>query len=437
MCRQYGIVQVQDLAEFNETLIAFAGSSRIPQGNRLAVATISGGAAALVADECASGGKVELPQVGHEDSERLRASLPEFASVSNPLDVTGGTAVNDPDMIVGALETMAATGGYDMAAYFCPMRTSGGSPAIRRLTEEVMAYGVGSELPTFVVSLNVDGLVGYWREVIERLGATVLQGARPAIRALGWLGGFHERVTAARGRLGTPVPRLQPDIPSRGDEAPSTLPWSETRSLLEERAVSFPRQVVVTSPDEAGAAAGELGYPVVVKALSPSVSHKTEAGAVRVGIGDDVALASAFTSLQEISTAGAWEDTLIVVEELVDAGVELLVSVSRDPTFGPVVVLGAGGVLVELMGDAVRMALPPMTPDAVEDLTGDGPLAALLGGYRGGPAADREGLVRLLAGVAGLAADRPDIRAIELNPVLVERSSGRLVAVDALVELTR
>jgi len=435
ICAQFGIALAEDLAEFNETLVAFAGVSTIPHGNRLSVATISGGAAALVADECAKNGNIELSELGPEETGQLRTLLPEFASVANPLDVTGGTAVNDPDIIVGALTAMGSAGRFDMSAYFCPVRASGGSPAIRRLTEEVMVYAAQSPVPTFVIALNVDGLGGYWREISIQSGGVVLQGAGPSIRALGWLGSFRSFMVAAQSRLEMGLPEPPVTTPSQSRPTLITMDSQEARAALEAYGISFARQRVVASEVEAVDAARNLHYPVAMKALSPTIVHKTEANAVRLGISRDESVASAFRALSESADAGGWDRTQIVVEEMIDGEAELLVSMNRDPTFGPVAVFGAGGVLVELMGPTTSMALPPLTPEVITSLTSNRAMSALVNGFRGHAPANRDDLERILVGVASLAIDRPDIQTIELNPVLVEGTSGRLVAVDALIEV--
>lgn len=188
---------------------------------------------------------------------------------------------------------------------------------------------------------------------------------------------------------------------------------------------------LVTSPDDAVAAAHELGVPVVLKLCGPAIAHKTERGLVRLGLRDDGDIADAAARLLEAATP-ADGDVAVLVAPQVKGSRELIAGLLRDPQFGPCVMVGFGGILAEAVQD-VAFRLAPIDRLDAEEMLEDLTAAALLGPFRGEPAVDRAALVDVLVGLSGLAADRPDVLSVDVNPLIVVE--GRPVAVDALVEL--
>lgn len=188
---------------------------------------------------------------------------------------------------------------------------------------------------------------------------------------------------------------------------------------------------LVTSPDDAVAAAHELGVPVVLKLCGPAIAHKTERGLVRLGLRDDGEIADAAVGLLEAATP-ADGDVAVLVAPQVEGSRELIAGLLRDPQFGPCVMVGFGGILAEAVQD-VAFRLAPIDRLDAEEMLEDLTAAALLGPFRGEPAIDRAALVDVLVGLSGLAADRPDVLSVDVNPLIVV--DGRPVAVDALVEL--
>lgn len=432
-CRQYGIGYAEDLEEFAETLVAFSGRRPLPRGPRLAAAMISGGAATLVVDACDRESGLELAAVQPETSQQLRALLPGYATVSNPLDITGGSTIGKPEIVTGALGLLGADPHVDLTAYVCPFKPDGGPVA--PLIERVIAHASSAAKPTFVISMNANALGHYWRNVIDSHDATVLQGFRPAMRALGHVAGAARATTAAGRRLSSGALPISPGAALSGRSAVRALPYSQARSLLERYGFTFPRHITVTDETDLKRVADELGFPVVLKAFSPDVSHKTEAGAVRLGITDADVLIDSFAELAALASDENWRDTELVVEEMLDLGAEFILGVSSDATFGQVAVAGAGGLLAELLPTAVSLALPPLQVDeAVELVSANSTLHKLVSGFRGPALRDLTSLPRLLAALARLAQENPTIRAVDVNPIAINARTGELVAVDALIE---
>jgi acyl-CoA synthetase (NDP forming) len=195
----------------------------------------------------------------------------------------------------------------------------------------------------------------------------------------------------------------------------------DTQTVLAAYGIPRPAQRTVATRAAAVAAAGELGYPVAVKTARPGV-HKTELGAIALGVSDPAMLR------REVARIGM----PVVVQRMADAGVELLVGAVRDPTFGPIVAVGLGGVMAELVKD-VRFALPPISEAGARALITDGTAGRLLAGFRGAPAADIDAAVEIVVRVAQLAEDVPELAELDLNPVICGADGCQ--AVDARIRL--
>ncbi|MBW2236124.1 MAG: acetate--CoA ligase family protein, partial [Deltaproteobacteria bacterium] len=211
----------------------------------------------------------------------------------------------------------------------------------------------------------------------------------------------------------------------------STLSEHASKALLAEHGVPLAREADAADPTGAVRAAESIGFPVAVKLSGDGIAHKTERGLVRLGLGDaDAVRAAAGELLAEARPEDG--DVRLLVAEMVGGARELIAGVARDPQFGACVLLGLGGILTEAVGDAVFAVAPISRVEALAMLDGLG-AQRLLGAFRGEPAVDREAVADLLVSLGSLAAARPDIVSVDLNPLIVHR--GRPVAVDALVEL--
>ena len=211
-----------------------------------------------------------------------------------------------------------------------------------------------------------------------------------------------------------------------------TLSEAESKALLARHGIPVPAEELVDSAAEAAAAAGRIGYPVVVKLCGRSIAHKTERGLVKLNLRDAAAVEAAAT---ELLAAARPEDGNVglLVGAMVSGARELIAGFVRDDEFGPCVMLGIGGIFAEALGD-VAFRLAPLQPLDADELIDDLSNQALLGALRGEPPVDRAALARIVRGLAELGEGDERIRSIDLNPLIV---SGRGVpmAVDALVEL--
>lgn len=219
------------------------------------------------------------------------------------------------------------------------------------------------------------------------------------------------------------------------DAAPATVTLSESASkaLLAGYGVPVVAERLVDSAPAARRAGDELGYPVVAKLCGAAIAHKTERGLVRLGLGDGDALCAAVDSLLDAATTSDG-DVAVLVAPMVSGSRELIAGMVRDPQFGPTVLVGVGGVVAEALSD-VAIRLAPIEPVDAHEMLDDLVAQPLLGAFRGEPPVDRDALVEILDGLARLAVERPDVHAVDVNPLIIV--DGRPIAVDALVEVAR
>lgn len=210
-----------------------------------------------------------------------------------------------------------------------------------------------------------------------------------------------------------------------------TLSEHESKELLRSAAIPIPDERLVESADAAVRAAGALGYPVALKLCGRKIAHKTERGLVRLGLGDDASVRAAAEALLAARRPDDGDAKLLVCR-MVSGRREVIAGMVRDATFGPCVMLGLGGIFAEAVGD-VAFAVAPLAKGDAEELIDALQYKKLLGAFRGEPAVDRAKLARVLEGLGRLGAERPDIRSIDVNPLILAGDTP--VVVDALVEL--
>jgi len=409
-CRAAGVVAAEETDEFFDAIEALAAAGgRRPSAPSLAIVTVSGGPSVIAAD-CAERSGLAVPALPEPARAALRALLPPFAALGNPVDLTPQV---EPDRI---------------------------APAVRRVLDEpavggAVAIDVGLDVPEFgdavVAAAGATGkpVVAFVADapgVAERLrrgGVAVLPGPERAVRA--W-----RALWLAAPRALAPWPARRPlpaDLEAALGATTGALPYPLARRLLEAYGVRLCRDAVAATVDEAVIAAERLGYPVALKGEAPGLLHKTEAGAVRLGLGDAAAVRAAAAEI--VARTGALR---LLVQEQVGPGVELLVGARRDETFGPVIAVGTGGVLAEVVRD-VSLRLAPLDAAGARAMLREGARERLLAGPRGLPAADDAPLVQTVLAVAALVCAEPRVREIDLNPVVAAGADA--VAVDALVIL--
>ncbi|MGC9529409.1 MAG: acetate--CoA ligase family protein [Candidatus Bipolaricaulaceae bacterium] len=432
---KYGVIRVDDLDEMLETAVALTSlRGRLPRGDRVGVITVSGGEIGLVAD-LARGLCLSFPPWDGATAARLQAALPPYAEVANPLDAWGSGKIEEtyPPCVTAAAEDPnvdALLITLDVPPGLAPAQVD----QYRVVAESAVATARTAAKPIVVLSNLAGGLHAQLRGVLEDGGLPLLQGTRAGLRAVDrliWYG------TRPRPAAAPPAPAPPAGVAELLDRR-GPLTEHASKRVLAAYGIRCTRERLCRSPEQAVAAAHALGYPVALKVMSPRLLHKTDAGLVRLGLGDDRGVAEAYTDLWERARGLTDVADLegILVQEMAPRPVaEVIVGALRDEGFGPVVVFGAGGELVELIEDRA-LALPPLTRAEAEAMLSCTRVGRLLSGFRGRPSGDGAALVDVLVQVGELARQWADrIRSIDVNPLFVLPAGQGVVAVDALIEL--
>jgi acetate---CoA ligase (ADP-forming) len=432
---QYGVIRVDDLDELMQTATLLAADRR-PAGPGLGVFASSGGECGLIADVAAAAGVV-LPELPPATRETLLGLLPPFANPLNPLDITASGWGNRA--IYGDVAaTLAALPGVDLVA--CIGDTTRHSGPLSATGWDKMIAGLAdarsrTDKPIALINTLTD-VADELTDALAAHGLIQLSGARVAALAIGHAGRY------ARWRREGRAPSGDDTIDAeRRARALALLPpagsggvaESVSKDLLRCYGIPVPSGGLAGSVGEALALANEVGYPVALKIEADGVHHKTEVGGVALGIASDERLTAEYAALLARVAARAPGARIrgVLVERMASGLVELIVGGRNDPDFGPVVVAGLGGVLAEALGD-VATRLAPVDAEGACRLLGALRGAALLGPFRGRPAVDVAAAAAVIARVSRLLAELPEVRELDLNPVLVGAEGEGCVAVDGL-----
>jgi len=420
--RQAGVIRTERLEELFDVASLLAHQP-LPRGPRVAILTNAGGPGILAADACEANG-LALPALSETTHGELRSFLPAAASVSNPVDMLASAP---PEHYRRGLEVLLRDESVDsvIAIFIPPLVTDPsavaaamaasaaavpGKPVLGVFMRSEGAPATLAPIPSYAfpesaaIALSRVTVYGRWREA--PLGTTPVL---PDIDA----GAVRETVDAVLTRGG-------------GWTRPS-----EGMALMKAIGVAAPAAQVVTSVDEAVAAARAVGYPAVLKAQGPTLLHKTERRAVALNLADDDEVRAAYDDF--VRRFGD-EMTSALVQAMVRGGVEMLVGAVQDPSFGPLIACGTGGVLVDLMQDT-SFRLHPLTTVDAADMVNELRGARLLRGFRGAPPADEAALRDVLLRVSALLSLAPEVQELDINPVLVQHTGA--FAADLRVRIER
>ncbi|UVO50599.1 acetate--CoA ligase family protein [Sphingomonas sp. SUN019] len=416
-----GVILAESLEELGDVVEIATRCAALPESGTGVIAE-SGAFKAMMLDLADEIG-LPLPPLGDADSPALRAALPDFVPVSNPLDVTAQGLV-DPGMYgrtIAALMEDARIGAILVALIQTDIGTS-------RIKFDAVASALKARATKPVIVAGVDEGGGVRLEDIARLralGVPYLPTAERAVRALARIVGRAVHDDAARA-VGAPLEGLP--------GARSNVPEYRAKELLGARGIAFPDHVLATTKEAAQAAAERLGYPVVLKAQAAALPHKSDAGGVIVELADTAAVAAGWDRLHT-NIAGARPGlTLdgVLVEAMAARGVELIVGARNDPAWGPVILVGFGGVAAELLHD-VRLLPAGLTHDRIVTAIRGLRMAPLLDGFRGAPRMDVDAVARIVVAMGEVVLSSPAVSEIDLNPVLVYPEGEGAIALDALI----
>jgi acetyltransferase len=404
LLRAHGVIEVDDYAELVEVLEVLARKNR-PAGTRLGGVTNSGGEGALLADQ-ADAARLPFAPLSPALAARLKGAFPNYIAPQNPVDAW---AIEDVTRVFpGTLQLLAGSGEFDVLVAQVDESQYLGDPEAENaaLITRALADAVeGTPIFAAVTSVQTNDPPPEVVRVAAERDVALLRGARNGMRALSAVCRWRPRRPQAR----EAAAHEMRDLLARG-----ALPEFESGAVLERYGIPVARRARASTPAAAAAAARELGFPVVVKRDGPA--HKSREGGVVLGLQSDDAVRKAAERL-----GGP-----VLVAEQARAGAEVFCGMSRDPDYGPVLVVGAGGPAAEVL-PGKSACLAPVDLDGARELIAASAAAPLV------PAAQIDALAAVVVALGDLAADHADIAAIDVNPVIV--TDAGVVAVDALVEV--
>jgi acyl-CoA synthetase (NDP forming) len=419
----YGAYRAASMEEALDVVYA-ASMGVFPRDGRLGLVTASGGVGVQMADAAADAG-LQLPDVP-ERAQRAILELAPMGSARNPIDLLG-TMLGDPEMVEQALGVLLEHGEFSMLLTFVGI--NGLNP---RLTDPFIALlaRLRERYPATLLAISAVATPEA-AAAFEDIGCLLFEDPCRGVTALAALSYFARAFER-------PLPSRAAAAIAHGERlAPGkSFNESEGKAILAAHGVGVPRERIARNAAEACDAADAIGYPVVLKILSPQIIHKTEAGGVALGLASREAVAAAVGKMAADVARHAPEAVIdgYLVGEMVGGGVECIVGVTNDPLFGPVVMFGLGGILVELMKD-VTVRLAPVSEDEALAMVRSVKGFPLLDGYRGKPKADIGALVKAIAGISRLATANADrLRTLEVNPILVMPEGRGVVALDAVID---
>jgi acyl-CoA synthetase (NDP forming) len=421
--KRAGMVEVEDFDALLETA-ALLAKAPAPKARGVAIVTGSGGGGIMAADHAEAQG-LAMPQPLPKTAAVLRATIPDFGAPRNPCDLTAQVATN-PAMADACMAAMLADPQY--GCLVLPQVYSHHATTVGRM-EQLRRYLPDSGKPL---------LLAWVTEQLEGPGAAfadsqpeliLFRSMRRLMNGVRLWHAWHDAVPEAPPAPPPGLDAALAALPGKG----AVLTEAEAKALFARVGVPVVEERRAATADAAADAAGALGFPVVLKLDSPDIAHKTEVGGVKLGLGDAAAVRAAFAEILESAARHAPSARLdgVLIQRMAPRGVELILGARRDPQFGPMVLVGTGGVQAELWRD-VALDIAPVTPQRAEAMLRSLRGFALLDGFRGAPRADVAAVARTVAAFSVLAAAADArLEEAEINPLIA--GPWGCLAVDGLV----
>ena len=427
--RQAGVVEVESIGALFETALAF-DFQPLPAGRRAVIVTNAGGPAALASDALSANGLV-LDELGEKTRAVLRAALNPAAQVSNPVDILGGAEPPDYALCTGILMK------DEQVDIVLPLLVPQALVSPAGVAQAVADASAGRE-KTVLACVMGDISVDEARLVLHEHRIPMYAQPESAGAVLKAMLDYKEWLSSPV----VPPPALAGIERKAGREVlkaaggKASLGEVETRPLLAAYGIPLVEGGFAANSAEAAAVAARIGYPVVMKIVSPQLLHKSDAGGIKLNLTDEAALRQAYSAMMTEINAARPDALLegVMVERMAPKGQEVIIGMRRDPGFGPLMMFGLGGIYVELFKDVSFRVAPLSAADARQMIT-ETRAGRLLTGFRGQPRADLDAVVDVLLRLSRLALDHPEIQEAEVNPLLVFPEGQGALALDGRVIL--
>lgn len=426
--KQSGIIRAESMQSLFGYAMAFANQP-LPKGPRLAIITNSGGPGILAADAC-DRSSLYLSPIRKKTADRLREFLPPTASVYNPIDIIGDASheryektfevILKDDLIHAVLILLTPTASVDA---------------------EVVARGIvelakDTDKPIITAFMGGERVRGA-RKIFQDHAMPTYDYPEDAVAALDAMLSYRrwrEKPEREYRRFEADTRKVRKIFASVVKQHRHDLIENEAREVLKAYGFKLPESRIARTTKEAVKAASEIGYPVVVKIASPDILHKSDIGGVRVGLENDAMVKDAFFDITANIQLRQSEARIlgVMVQEMIPQGKEVILGITRDIQFGPMIMFGLGGIYVEVLKD-VAFRIAPLSMKEAEAMIRDIRSFPLLRGVRGEPPADIEGIQDALLRLSQMAIDFPEIIEADINPLLVCPEGQGTVAVDARI----
>jgi acetyltransferase len=436
---QCGVIRAHDVEDLFD-LANMTIATHYPKGPRTAMITISGGAGILMCDRCEDV-QLKVAELSEQTLGELRKVLPAFATFGNPVDVTA-ELVATPSLLKRPMEIVLADPNVDSLVIFLGLQLNTGAELAKIIVEAAAQTDK-------MVMLNWIAPPPEARAILREHNVPMFSDPSRGIRSLGALVKYVARRERYIARKASDKTARQPEtepqklaqarqiIQAARNEGRKALTEAEGKTILELYGISTPQRKLAASAVAAANAAREIGFPVVMKIASADITHKTEAGGVRLGVKDAKEAAQAFDEIMAKARAYNPKAKLdgVMVEEMIGDGVQVIVGFKQDARFGPAVTFGMGGIFVELFRDFALRVVPFDEAEALAMIKST-KADKLLTGYRGDQVRDVAALSRVILAAGRLAHDfKDELSELDINPVLVLPEGKGVKAVDALVVL--
>ncbi len=429
--RASGVLQAPSLEALFDYATAFSYQP-LPRGRRVAVVTNAGGPGIMTADAVENAG-LEFAKFAQSTKEKLRSFLAAAANVNNPVDILGDAAA---PVYGKALETVLSDDGVDaVVVLLTPQEMIDAKEAGRvvaetaaRFDKPVTASFIGAEKVAAGIEILQKNRIPHY-PTPER--------AVESIKVMTEYSAWKARPKRVIKRFAVNTTKVSRVINLSRKRGQMNIPEQESKAIVQAYGFTIPQSSMARSAEDAITAAGNIGYPVVMKIVSPDIIHKSDVGGVKIGIAGPSEVRDAYelmTTRIKNSQPGARLQG-VLVQEMIEEGREIIIGMTRDPQFGPMLMFGLGGVYVEVLRDVSFQLAPISDEEAMQMLMGT-KTYRLLKGVRGEKSVDMQLVAECIQRISQLAMDFPMIEEMDINPLKVSSERARAVAVDARVRIS-
>jgi acetyltransferase len=428
---QSGVFRAETADQFFDYARAFA-CRKLPAEGGIAIVTNAGGPG-IIATDAIEDADVEMAHLTDETRRVLSENLPGHANVNNPVDVIGDARADryraavdavDADPNVGALLTIL---------------TPQTSTEVEKTAMAVADAAAGTDKPNVTAFMGSASVQEAWN-ILDRMRVPNFEQPDRAVKALEAMYAYsrwRRKKIAAPPTYDLDRDAVRDTIAAAREKGHATLGEKEARAIAEACAIPLPASIFATDAQAAVQAAGQVGFPVVMKISSDDILHKSDAGGVRVGVEDADGVVSAYEEIMASARAYKADAALdgVLVQQMAPEGREVIIGMNRDAQFGPVIMFGLGGIYIEVLKDVI-FRVAPITLDDAHDMIRGIRTAKLFGPFRGQPPADVEALAEVLTRVSQLAVEFADLTECDFNPLRVYAEGEGVIAVDARFALS-